>query len=147
MVLASVRPVLVWTMRRIYLASRYANKEWMQDVRAFLEDQGHKVISTWMDCEVTVQQDAARSEPAEQASYALRDLAELAECDTLVLVDPESMRGGCYVEQGYAMASGLDVVVVGRRTNCFSFLCRHAPDPESLVVMLDEPLKPLDLAS
>jgi nucleoside 2-deoxyribosyltransferase len=125
--------------RRIYLASRFANAEMLRGLRQRLVALDHEVTSSWVDCAVTAEDDARRDvdpDPAERASWARQDLADLLSSDTLVLIDPSGRRGGCYVEQGYAMAIGLDVIVVGKRTNVFTYLCEHAETIDDLLGML-----------
>lgn len=119
------------TPRRIYLASRFGNAALMQMLRDELVRLGHEVTSSWIDCGVTPEDDARRDvdpDPSERASWAHADIDDLKRADTLVLIDPSGRRGGCYVEQGYAMALGHDVFVVGKRTNVFTYLCEHVDD-------------------
>lgn len=125
--------------RKVYLASRYANARMLQSVRRVLVDLGHEVTSTWIDAPVTNDEDQRRDidpDPSERGMWAEKDVADLLRSDTLVLIDPSGKRGGCYVEQGMAMAYGLDVIVVGQRTNVFTYLCRHAPSLGDLPALL-----------
>lgn len=128
-------------MRRIYLASRYSNADQLRHVRHMLRLLGHEVTSSWLDAPVTADEDARRDldpDPVERASWATQDMADIMRSDTFVLIDPSGKRGGCYVEQGLAMALGLDVIVVGKRTNVFTYLCRHVESVYELEALFDE---------
>jgi nucleoside 2-deoxyribosyltransferase len=91
---------------KIYLASRYINKDTLRFVRNELHSMGHEVTSRWLDCE--------NSDRIEQA---IMDLEDIDRADALVLwpdnvPQPERPYGGMYVEFGYALAKNKKLFLV-----------------------------------
>lgn len=127
--------------RRIYLTSRFGNAASLRLVRDELERHGHKVTSTWIDVPITAEEDARRDldvDPDERAFWAHRDIVDIFASDTFVLIDPSGKRGGCYVELGLALAYRLDVIVVGARTNVFTYLCTRVASVDDLPLALSD---------
>lgn len=88
---------------RIYLASRWANREKLWPIRNRLENNGHFVTSRWLS-----------SESDDKEEQALMDLTDIGRADALVLFpdDLEISSGGRYFEFGYAYAKGKKCYVV-----------------------------------
>jgi hypothetical protein len=76
---------------------------------------GLEVCSTWHHEPLA----RTRSIPAvERYSIAARDFCEIGMCHTLILISgPGTYPGGKFVEAGYAIAKGKQVVVLGRLEN------------------------------
>lgn len=112
---------------KVYVAGPYGAREQLRQVRERLRAHGHVVSSSWMDedHEVTAgTQGAAVDLPtATVAGYAATDLLEVGDADVLVLFTAASVGveggGGRHVETGYALAKGVQVVVVGEPENVF----------------------------
>ena len=106
---------------RLYIASRFENKEWIRNYIRTLPSK-YTVVSTWHDLADT--EDGARLDAAR------RDLRELDECDAVVVVTTncELTPGGLHFEAGYAYARGKKVYRIGNCVNIFYDLCSESPD-------------------
>lgn len=100
---------------RIYIAAPYQERETANLLRTFLENSGFKVISSWL-----------WTEDALCHNDALKDLQEICDSDAVLVLNPPRYEmagtGGRHVELGYAIATGRDVIVIGRRSNMFHYL-------------------------
>jgi nucleoside 2-deoxyribosyltransferase len=106
-------------VRRIYLAAPYARREQMKAHRGRLHDAGHEVVSSWID--LTIEETHAT--PYELGEMARTDLAEIDDCDTLVLFAGETTKShGRQVEFGYALAKEKQLFLVGPPENIFHVL-------------------------
>jgi nucleoside 2-deoxyribosyltransferase len=116
---------------KIYLASRFSDKERMAEYAEILRQDGHIVTSRWLD--ETVKPDAHLDEitPEYAREVAYIDLEDIDYADTFVLftVDPRTptVRGGRHFESGYAFYRWKEAlidefVVVGPRENIFHYL-------------------------
>lgn len=109
---------------RVYLASRFSRREEMVRYAEELKARGHEVDARWLtDPHHRV---SGRHEDAEfNAGLAEHDYEDISKCDVLILFnDKDGGRGGRYVELGLALAWGKRVMLVGERTNVFTFLGR-----------------------
>lgn len=108
---------------KIYLAARVGRQAELKSYRDTLERIGHKVTSTWLDEDLTVEQDRTAEARLE---VCLRDLIDLGNADCLISFteDPNTSlgkRGGRHVEFGIALQAGKKLIVVGYRENVFHF--------------------------
>lgn len=96
---------------KVYIAAPYACREDAAQLANQLAIAGFAITSYW----VWVDED--KSDAASQRSYAERDLADIDDCDALVLMTgytgPRSHTGGCHTEFGYALARGKKLYVTG----------------------------------
>lgn len=104
---------------KLYVASRFGNYE---RVRAFIDDAeraGHEITHDWTRTEEFDEWghpyggDGSQLSRADQARHAKADLDAAAGADAVVLLPVPDM-GGAYVEVGYALAHGRQVIVAGR---------------------------------
>jgi hypothetical protein len=106
---------------RIYLSARYGRRSEMVKCAYELRDDGHRVTSQWINGEDETE--GQRHTFADQRQWALDDLYDINRSETLIAftepADSAFGRGGRHVEFGYAMARGLNLIVVGPRENVF----------------------------
>ena len=128
---------------KVYLAARFSRLPELLGYAADLEQAGIEVTSRWLrgghewvgtpDEEIPVEA---------KARFATEDLEDMLNADTVVCFteSPRSgpARGGRHVEYGYALACGMDILVVGHRENVFYCLpdVDFAPDWESARLFL-----------
>jgi len=99
---------------KIYLASRFRNKEKIRVLKSELNCCGHQALCSWLD-----------ENPANtKEENARRDLQEIDEADALLLFteDCELVPGGMHVEFGYALAKGKKLFLLGPPVNIFNYL-------------------------
>ena len=103
---------------KVYLASKYSQKEELRGYAQELESEGITVTSRWI-----TEEPASLTNLDEKILWARYDLADVARADVLVFFaeDPENQprRGGRHVEFGYALALNKKVLVVGGIENIF----------------------------
>jgi hypothetical protein len=121
---------------KIYIAGAYAARDVLREEKAFFEARGHTVTSTWLQGKRAITTGTVGTSPEsslqEVKQHAVDDLAQVAESDALVLYTAEAMvrlepslagalltSGGRHVETGYALATGIPVIVVGPQENIF----------------------------
>ena len=107
------------TDRVIYLAGGFHAQPMYRALRDMLQDRGACVVSRWIDC-------ATPSDDRDAAHYthwAQVDVDDLFVANTLILYsDQVGSKGGCWVEVGVALAWFEQVIIVGERTNAFTYL-------------------------
>jgi hypothetical protein len=98
---------------KIYLAAKWANKEYMKTVAEQLKACGHEITSRWIHFHKGV----GRQESA------LQDVEDVLKADMLVSFTESPtagyMTGGRHVEFGIAYASGKQLILVGPKENIF----------------------------
>lgn len=107
----------------IYVASKWARKQEIDDLIPVIEKVGHTVVSTWTK-EIG---DGSESNDYFSREYqreaAERDLDELGASDVFLLMGESTgsvhRGGGRFVELGYAISLGLPVYVVGEAETIF----------------------------
>ena len=102
---------------KFYLAARYSRRNEMRAVARELESLGHTVGSRWLHA------DPNRSD----VQAATEDIEDLRDASGLILFTEEPNcggrnRGGRHVEFGWALASGMEVFIVGPRENVFHYM-------------------------
>jgi nucleoside 2-deoxyribosyltransferase len=111
---------------RIYLAGPWARREEVREARKAFLAAGIEVNAQWLDVPDIAQ--AGQTVETQEHLYDLRaeaqrDLDDIAKSDAMVVMNLEKSEGKA-VEQGIAIAQGLPLVVVGRRSNVFQYLER-----------------------
>lgn len=86
---------------KFYLASRFAKKDWVRDMRALLEAEGHEIIGDWTD--------QPNVKPYEEHAEEVAEFMQLAatsvqHCDIFVLLSDEAGTA-MYTELGIALAT------------------------------------------
>lgn len=104
---------------RIYIAAPWQCKAQAQKAAAALRREGHSIVSTWFE---GVDEADAYNETTYRA-HAERDLSELGNADTLVVLNLEKSEGKA-VEFGVALDAFMRLVVIGQRShvNIFHYL-------------------------
>jgi hypothetical protein len=135
----------------IYLAAAYERADEMRGVRDALEASGHLVTSRWInhhDGEVpaAIGSDALNASPEAHYRYALTDLEDLREADTMISFTGGG-RGGRHAEFGAALILGKRLILVGQREHVFHTLpqVEHYPDWARLMLSLNSTTLPRDL--
>jgi nucleoside 2-deoxyribosyltransferase len=124
---------------KAYLASRFSRRMEMRDIAADLVAAGHAVTSRWIEEE--------SEDPAIAAQNAQRDIDDILKCDCLIaFLDPPRTtlsRMGHAHEMGFAHAAGKSVIIIGHRTNVFTFLPEFTffPDWPTALAALQPSLK------
>lgn len=109
---------------RLYLASRYTEKETMSKYADDLKAMYFTVTSRWL-LETHKPTIALGEVPQSLHTFvSMQDFEDIDRSDGLLVntFEPEGKRGGHHVETGYAMAKGLKVFVLGEPENSFHFL-------------------------
>lgn len=105
---------------RLYLAAPFSHRERMNGIQQQVEAKGHEVTSRWHS------QEPEGGAPDDQVEYwANTDLRDVARAHAIVLFDDQpapTVRGGRWVEFGFALALGHKLWLVGRPTNIFTKL-------------------------
>jgi hypothetical protein len=118
---------------KFYLAARYSKHPEMQGVRDVLREMGHEVTSRWVDLHTDVTGDHSQSftrkilntQPEICAPIGLHDLEDIRAADAIIFFSEDGapgMKGGRFVEWGYAYALGKRMILVGSRENVFHTL-------------------------
>lgn len=109
-------------MISVYLAARFDRKVELAGYAAELRDLGYTVTSRWL----TGVHDATSARALDEGdlwAFAMEDFEDIDNANLLIAFteDPSIgyTSGGRHVELGYALATGLDVIVVGPRENVF----------------------------
>ena len=93
------------------------------------------VTARWIDCKV-----ASDDRDADHyVRWADVEVLDVNAADTLVLfADLVGRKGGCWVEIGMALARGMRIIVVGGRSNVFTYLdeVEHVETEDDLVELL-----------
>ena len=98
---------------KVYVASH--SQESAREIAKKLLDAGHEIQCCWLDKSF---QRTARYTLYEKQRIAIIDLEDIVACDVLVLEGGwELYPGGKFVEAGYALGLGKQVVVIGRVEN------------------------------
>lgn len=104
-------------MSTIYIAAPFQNRDDARKKRDFLVGKGHVVTSRWID---TPFQGDDTLTPEQRVAEARMDLEDISRADVfVVLTDPRPIGVGHHVEFGYALAIGLEMVVIGPSKSIF----------------------------
>lgn len=110
----------------IYLASRYSRKDEMRNRAEYLAGFGFTVTSTWLEEKYDPNIKITDIADDTNRELAAIDLYDIDRSDTLIFFaedqNNQPPRGGRHVEFGYALARGLDIVVIGVKENIFHYL-------------------------
>jgi hypothetical protein len=114
---------------KVYLAARFSRQAELRDLIPGLAP--HEVVSQWLTEELdNYAETRAAADGCELlATYAARDLGDVATADVLVLFSeapsgkgPRPSRGGKDTEFGFALGLGISVIVVGGPHQIFHHL-------------------------
>lgn len=110
---------------KVYIASRWSQRQALHDVRKVLAQYGYQVVSSWID---ETDKNDFSSESAFHRRLAIRDLVEITSADVLILDESVELQqgsgGGREVEFGFALGQFqfTKVWIVGEPHNPFHFL-------------------------
>lgn len=105
---------------RIYLAGPWTHRFQANGVAKQIRAAGHIVTSRWHDLWLESDSD----DPTVLETEAQNDLLDLDHSDQLIVLNIEKSEGKA-VEQGYALALGIPIIIVGdarARFNIFQYL-------------------------
>lgn len=110
---------------KFFLSSRYSRREELLGYAQILKNTGHEVTARWLYGEHEAKDD--NPDEQEAVDWSLEDLNDINQCDIyLIFNDAEgSMRGGLFVEYGYALGTGKTAYLIGVRTNIFTYVVPH----------------------
>lgn len=117
---------------KFYLAGRPFRRDVLRSAADELMSAGHDVTSSWL-WEIGGEADGVRLDYGSSAcnQIAYRDLREIDAADVLVHFSEErgsaQRGGGRFVEVGYSIAKGKQVVNVGHIENIFLGITRCCP--------------------
>lgn len=104
---------------KVYIASRFRNKEYIRDLVKTLPEEV-EVVSTWHEPDCVEKS---------RIWAAKKDLSEIDKATALLLVthDCEAVPGGMHFEAGYALGKGLPVFLLGLPVHIFCDLLEPWP--------------------
>jgi len=105
---------------KLYVASKFGNREAVRIVQRLLREAGHVVSYDWSsdDSEDVVGQSGCDeftipNDRAVARQLAIRDFDGIVGADAVIFLPTEIGGRGCYVESGIALALEIPVIVVG----------------------------------
>lgn len=104
---------------RVYLAANFNRHPELREYAKLLSEQGHINTASWI---YVNQNDPSETFHKERWEYAENDMADIRETDILVCfseTDGGRARGGKHFETGYAVAIGLEIIIVGSKEIIF----------------------------
>lgn len=110
---------------KIYIASRWSQRSYLQGIRQQLNEIQHQVVSSWLD---EIDANDFNKDSAFHRRLAIRDLVEISSSDLLILDETTPLSagsgGGREVEFGFALGQFqfTKVWVVGEPHNPFHYL-------------------------
>ena len=111
---------------RVYVAARFAKKDFVAETVTTLEKHGFVVVSTWHLEQVKSSVNLEDLSLDYHIETATRDLQEIKSADVILSFSESPnephVRGGRHVEFGYGLALKKFMVVVGPRENIFHCL-------------------------
>ena len=109
---------------KIYIASRYENKDAIRELAKVLKVEKFEVVSTWHKEKYDPNIQLENLTPARMRTLSLRDLTEIESCNALLIYTYgcEQSRGGMHFENGYADANEKKIYIIGPRITIFHFL-------------------------
>lgn len=119
---------------KIYLAAPWAHRHTLPPLVAQIRAAGHTLTSRWHDQWAHVDS----HDPVVMRGEAQYDLDDVREAETVLVLNLEKSEGKA-VEQGYALALHIPIIVVGdTRFNVFQYLdtVRLVPDLPSALALL-----------
>lgn len=94
---------------KIYIAAPWKHKEEARNVAAFLEDQGHVIVSRWL----TQHEDT--TDPQKLQDEAIHDLEDVQACQVFILLNLCASEGKA-TELGMAYILNKPIILVGPKT-------------------------------
>ena len=109
---------------KIYIASRYENKDAIRELAKTLKVAKFEVVSTWHKEKYDPAIQLEELTPARMRTLALRDLTEIESCNAMLIYTDgcDQSRGGMHFENGYAFANDKKIYIIGPRITIFHFL-------------------------
>lgn len=133
---------------KVYVASRWDDRDKAMEIKAQLEGAGLICTSTWLTPhdEQSMNALAAEGDMVSKARQrAVKDCEDINAADVYLVYSPkESHRngtGGKHVELGYALAQGKASVVIGDRENIFHYhpLVRRVDTVDQFLDLMEVP--------
>ena len=111
---------------KIYIASRWDDREDALLIKKFIEDKGLVCTSTWLTPHDEQGMDALKNAAIEKPRQrAVKDFEDIDDADVYLVYSPKKSHrngtGGKHVELGWALAHGKRCVLIGERENIFHY--------------------------
>ena len=113
---------------KIYIAARFSRRPECNDLAHKLKTRGHIITSRWVKPDsdhVLPTGLSLQAADSERERFALEDVEDVVNCDTLVSLQEEPRnngRGGRHVEFGLALGLNKLIVCIGPRETVFHHL-------------------------
>lgn len=119
---------------RIYVAAPFEQSHHARQAATRLRNAGFTITSHWHEAQT---EGLCPRSPREEA---VTDLHDVGCAQVLLLLNLASSEGKC-VEMGYALHAGLDILLVGERSNIFHFhpRVRVVPSLDAAIEALSPP--------
>ncbi len=105
---------------RLYIACPWKHKGAAVMTAALLREKGYSIVSSWHD-RPSDDVSGHDSPPDVCLQEANDDLLDIGTADLMLVLNVEKSEGKA-VEQGYALARRIPIMVVGERSNVFHYL-------------------------
>jgi len=112
---------------KVYIASRFPDRDDCLYLKGQLEARGYQVTSTWLTPADGNSANMAtlRGKHVECRQRAIKDIEDIKAADVVVLMSPKKAHrngtGGRHVECGISIALGKPIILVGERENVFHY--------------------------
>lgn len=106
---------------RIYLASKWEDRDIMPQLAEQIEEAGHRITHKWWQHEDHEGTYPSNIDSAFYTQCAWDDFNGVASADALIVFNSGKSEGKA-VETGIALTMGIPVVVIGVRSNIFHYL-------------------------
>ena len=107
---------------KIYIATRFTNKEEADRIARILEEKGHEVTVKWWEKHKPIHEDGYDKHVKLAMQYAIEDLKGVKKCDVFILLTTPGIGSGMHVELGaaiilYELYGKPAIFVVGKYVN------------------------------
>ena len=121
---------------KVYVAGPWMRKAEVIAFAKQLRKVGHEVTSRWFDHVGDPNDPTGATVPLEEIQFQARqDLEDVRRADVLIVLNLEKSEGKA-AETGYAIAFGIPIISVGKRSNIFQALGRELDTTEEAIAAL-----------
>ncbi len=121
---------------KIYVAGPWVRKAEVIEAANLLRAEGHFITSRWFEHVGDPKDNTGSSLPADEIRFqAEQDILDVLAADVIVVLNLEKSEGKA-VETGVALANGIPLISVGKRSNIFQILGTEVATIEEAVALL-----------